>query len=489
MSQPMSNPLPSTSPSPTPDLDVESWWINAWRPSSATGSYEITDIQGEVPRELAGTLYRNGPSQQILPAEGYGALHLFDGDGMIHAFRFEDGHVFYTGAFAENPTFQREKELGHFAMSSVGVHLDEPDPVCFMRAQHNTNVVYHGGKLMALVENAWPWQMDARTLASIGDVTFDGPQLGMSVSAHPKIDARTGQMLIHGYGPLDPYLQFYVVEPDGRSSLAEGLDVPYPVMMHDMAITENYAIFLYAPIVMDGPGLVAGGAFNDCISYQPELGLKFAIRRREAGSPLQWFDAPTPGFIFHPGNAYEEDGRIFMDACTYLDPNALLQSLSGWRSGKVPTGFAANPFLYEFDLATGACRETKLDDRGAEFPRLDDRLVGYKNRFGYAALDRGSGGAMEDSWSTLLRYDRQGGANVIHDFGRWQWPSEPVFAARSADSAEDDGFILSVVYDGTDDSSSLVILDASNLDKEPLAKCRLRERIPMGFHGNFAPGV
>jgi carotenoid cleavage dioxygenase-like enzyme len=486
MSQSQSSaPSSSSADSSAPDLDPKSWWINAWRPSSTTGNYEITEIEGEVPRELAGTLYRNGPSQQVLPAEGHRALHLFDGDGMIHAFRFEEGRVFTTSAFAENPTFLREKELGRYAMGGVNLSVPEPDPVCPMRAQHNTNVVYHGGKLMALGENAWPWEMDARTLASIGDVTLGGPQLGMSVSAHPKIDGKTGQMLIHGYGPLEPYVQLYTVEPDGTSSLAEGIEFPYPVMMHDMAITENYVIFLVAPVVLDAERLIGGGNFNDSLSYQPELGLKFAIRRREAGSPLQWFEAPSPGFIFHSGNAYEEGGRIMMDACTYLNPPALLEALSGWRAGKVPADFVAHPFLYEFDLAKGTCSEKQLDDRGAEFPRMDDRLVGYKNRFGYSALDRGTGGSMENAWSTIVKYDRQGGPNVIHDFGRWQWPSEPVFAARTADSAEDDGFILNVVYDGNDDSSYLTILDARNLADAPLAKCRLRDRVPMGFHGNF----
>ena len=465
----------------------QQWWINAWRPTNTEAGYRITEIEGEVPRELHGTLFRNGPSQKILPAEGYGALHLFDGDGLVHAFRFDDGAVSYRGRFVEHPTYLREQAEGRYCMNGVGVQV--ADPVEPFRVQPNTNVVYHHGKLMALVENSWPTVMDARTLETNGVMFgFDGQQLGMSVTAHPKIDGKTGQMIIHGYQPFEPYLQLYVVEPDGRCSLAETIDAPYAVMAHDVAITENYVIFIWPPAYFDGMKIAEGGSFNESVRWEPERGLLFGIRRREAGAKTQWFTAPSPGFIFHPGNAYEEDGKIYMDACTYPEGGALLQALSGFRSATIPEGFYAVPFLYEFDLASGECRERQLDDRGVEFPRIDDRLVGHKNRYGYAAMSR-RGNAMVDTWANIVRYDRQGGRSVVHDFGKWQWPSEPVFVPRSSDAAEDDGFVLCTVYDGITDGSYLAVLDARNMDAKPLAKCHLQHRIPLGFHGNFAPGI
>ena len=234
--------------------------------------------------------------------------------------------------------------------------------------------------------------------------------LGMSTTAHPKIDGKTGQMIIHGYQPFEPYLQYYVVEPDGTCSLAENVDAPYCVMAHDIAITENYAIFVWGAIHFDGMAIMNGGGFGEAISWKPELGLRFGVRRREAGAKTRWFTAPTPGYIFHPGNAYEENGKIMMDACTYRDGGVLLETLDDARDGRPVPGFSAVPFLYELDLATGVCSESQLDDRGAEFPRLDDRLVGYKNRYGYAALDRTAGGDPADTWATIVRYDRTGRA-------------------------------------------------------------------------------
>lgn len=479
----------ASAPSASTDLQTQ-WFKKSWAPSEIEESYEITRIEGEVPREIHGTLYRNGPSQRIFPPEGYEALHLFDGDALVHAFRFDDGKVHYTGKFVESESYLIEQEEGRFCMGGFTVQADNPTDKIFMREQHNTNIVHHGGKLMAMVENAWPFQIDERTLAPIGKTDFGVGQLGMSVTAHPKIDGKSGQMIIHGYQPFEPYVQLYIVETDGKASLAENLDVPYPTMMHDIAITENYVIVLLCPVIIDGEALVSGEkTFSKSLSWQPERGMKFGVRKREPGAEIRWFEAPTPGFIFHPGNAYEEDGKIFMDACTYLDPPALLASLNTWRRGEFSGNWAANPFLYEMDLATGKCTERKLDDRASEFPRLDDRLIGHKNRYGYALIGDDRGVSADSNWLNTFQYDRQGGPSKMHRWGKGEFASEPVFVARSADAPEGDGFVVCTVYNAPSDSSYVAILDARNIDAAPLAKLHLEHRVPQGFHGNFAPGV
>jgi carotenoid cleavage dioxygenase len=479
----------TTSAAASIDTQVE-WFKRSWLPSEIEESYEITEIEGEIPRELNGTLYRNGPSQRQLPPEGYEALHLFDGDALVHAFRFDDGKAHYTGKFVENESYLIEQEEGRYCMSSFRIVAENPTDKVFLREQPNTNIVYHAGKLMALVENAWPFQIDARTLAPIGKTDYGVEQLGMSVAAHPKIDARTGQMISHGYQPFEPYVQLYVVESDGKASLAEPLDVPYASMMHDIAITENYVILLLCPVVIDGEPLIAGEKqFSDCLSWQPERGMKFGVRKREPGAQIQWFDAPSPGFIFHPGNAYEEDGKIIMDTCTYRDPKALLDSLNTWRSGRMSGNWSANPFLYEMDLATGKCTEQQLDSRSAEFPRLDDRYTGYKNRYGFALMSNGDSAEPVAAWLNTVRYDRQGGSNQVHHWDEGQFVSEPVFAPRSADAEEGDGFVVCTVFDAPSDKSFVAVLDAQNVDAAPLAKLHLKHRLPQGFHGNFAHGL
>jgi carotenoid cleavage dioxygenase len=165
--------------------------------------------------------------------------------------------------------------------------------------------------------------------------------------------------------------------------------------------------------------------------------------------------------------------------------------LRRWRCGEVGEAYGARPFLYEFDLETGVCRERQLDDRGAEFPRIDDRRIAYKNRWGYAVLSQPGGRAGEPAypWSRVIKYDRQGGPSAVHDYGRWHWPNEPVFVPRTPTAEEDDGFIVNYVYDGTTDGSYLAVLDARNVAGAPLAKAHLRHRLAQGFHGTFVPGL
>ena len=454
------------------------------RPNPVETDYTISRIEGEIPRELNGTLYRNGPNQKTPPAAGNAALHLFDGDALIHAITFEDGAARYRGRYAQTESFLCEQDEGAYVLGGLNLPPDRQIDNPPASVSPNTNVVPHSGRLFALVENAPPFEMDPTTLESKGPWNYDGNMLGMSTTAHPKIDGKTGQMWINGYQPIEPFIQLYVVEPDGSVSLAEAHDAPWPSMMHDFAITENYVIFPLGSIHFDLGPMLTGGRFSDAISGHADRNMRFGIRRREAGSDVTWFEAPSPGYMFHPGNAYEEDGKIFMDACTYEDPQGLIDSLDVIRQGGDSRGFIANPYLYEFDLASQTCKETKLSDISAEFPRIDDRLVGYKNRWGYAATAE-PGDDASALFRRITKYDRTGGPSVNRDTVDGQWVGEPVFVPRHAGAEEDDGFVLNLVHDANTDATAVDVLDARAIDREPLARLWLDERLPLGFHGNW----
>jgi len=462
-------------------------WKEAWSPSAEEQSYRVTNVEGEIPREIHGTLYRNGPSQRIAPREGLEALHLFDGDGLVHAFRFDEGHLDYTGRFVRTEGFLYEEKVGGMRKGFYSFPVEDEDPEAPGRVGPNTNVVHHAGHLLALIAAAPPYELDPHTLESLGWRPVADPMLGPTTSAHPKIDGRSGQMVIHGYQPFPPFVQLYVVEPDGRCSLAETVDAPFASMMHDLAITENHVIFLCCPVTFDP---TRGACLKEWLAWEPEKGLHFGVRERRPGAPTRWIQAPTPGFIFHQGNAYETpDGKIVMDACTYPDGAGLLEALSGIRAGRMFFSDPAPPELYTIDPKAGTCTERRLSERGAEFPRLDDRLVGHANRFGYAIEGAPGGDGIQAGEKWITKYARDGSPSKRFFVGKDRYPSEPVFVPRHADAEEDDGFLLSVVFDGASHGSELLVLDARNVEGEPLARAHLEHRIPMGFHGNFAPGV
>jgi carotenoid cleavage dioxygenase-like enzyme len=453
------------------------------RPNNVEADSAITRIEGEIPRELNGTLYRNGPNQNILPESGPGGLHLFDGDALIQAIRFEDGRAHHLGRYARTARFLRDEAEGVYAGGGLKSPAEREPDLSVPGHSPNTNIVPHAGRLWAMAENMPPFEMDPTTLASKGLWDYDGKMLGISTTAHPKIDGQTGQMWIHGYQPIEPFIQLYCVEPDGSVSLAEAHDAPWPSMVHDFAITEHYVIFPLSSVGFDLQALLTG-TFHDAVRAHDKP-MMFGIRERTPGSEVRWFEAPSNAFMFHPGNAYEDDGRIYMDACTYEDPQGLLDWLNVTREGKAGPGLKAHPYGYEFDLANGTCKEVKYSESTAEFPRIDDRLVGHRNRYGYASTAEPAEGLLGFS-RRITRYDRTGAASIHRAAVDGQWTGEPVFVPRTATSAEDDGFVLFLVHDANRDETAVEILDARAVDAPPLARLWLDTRIPLGFHGNWA---
>ncbi len=475
----------SASPVPTdPRVATSRLFAEVVRPNPVEANAPITRIEGEIPRELNGTLYRNGPNQCIAPAAGAGALHFFDGDALIQAIRFDDGRAHHLGRYARTDAFLQNEREGAYTIGGLNVKADRVLETLVPNHSPNTNVVPHAGRLFALAENMPPFEMDPKSLASIGLWDYEGKMLGVSTTAHPKIDGRTGQMWINGYQPIDPMITLYCVEPDGTVSLAEGHDAPWASMMHDFAITENYVIFPLGSMEFDLGPMLEGGRFSDALTGIDKP-MMFGIRERTPGSEIRWFEGPSTGYMFHPGNAYEKNGRIYMDACTYEAPQDLIDWLDIARAGEGHTGLEAKPYGYVFDLEAGTCHETKYSDSTAEFPRIDDRLVGHENRYGYASTAEPAPGLLGFS-RRITRYDRTGAASIHRAAVEGQWTGEPVFVPRSAGAAEDDGFVLFVVHDANRDETSIEILDAGAVDAAPLARLWLDTRIPLGFHGNWA---
>ena len=86
-----------------------------------------------------------------------------------------------------------------------------------------------------------------------------------------------------------------------------------------------------------------------------------------------------------------------------------------------------------------------------------------------------------------MHYDLDDDESAAHDFGEERIPGEPAFVARHGATREDDGFLLTYVYDQPTDSSEFVVLDATDMAGEALARVPLPQRVPFGFHGSWIP--
>ena len=424
----------------------------------------VTDlpIEGAIPPEINGRYLRNGPNP-IAPDPA--AYHWFTGDGMLHAVELRDGKA----VSYRNRWVRTDQALDLLGEDPIPGQPDDVFPVGSSSA--NTHVVAHAGKIFALVEVCLPTQVRP-DLSTVGRYDFGG-KLRSAMTAHPKIDPVTGEMLFFGYDPFGPpWLRFHAVSADGELVRSEDIDIQGPSMVHDFAITERNVVFLDLPVVFDFD-LVGKRPFP--AEWKPDYGARVGVMPRDGGNAdVRWFDVELC-YVFHPLNAYDDNGRVVLDVARH--PKMFATDIYG------PAELPPTLDRWTIDLDAGKVIEERLDDRPQEFPRVDDRVVGRPHRFGYAAhfgLDEHG-----IQFGGLLKHDLGTGAVETKTFGPGTHAGEGVFVPASPGAGEDEGWVLSIVYDDARNASDLVILDAREFDE--VARVHLPQRVPFGFHGSWVP--
>jgi carotenoid cleavage dioxygenase-like enzyme len=409
-------------------------------------------VTGALPRELAGRFVRNGPN----PHSGASA-HWFLGDGMLHGVALHDGRA----------AWYRNRYVRTRQLSGDGTYVDDQGHVDFTVGAANTHVIGHAGRILALVESGYPYEVTAE-LDTVGVYDFDG-RLRTAMTAHPKLDPGTGELHFFGYGFMPPYLTYHVADAAGTLVRSEEITVRGPTMMHDFNLTEHHVVFMDLPVVFDLDLAVQGTMpyrWDD--DYGARLGV---LPRGGSDADVRWFDI-EPCYVFHPLNAFDGAGTVTLDVMRY-------ERL--WAGANTDVDGDAYLTRWTIDLTGGTVKEERLDDRGSEFPRVDPRVVGRAHRYGYAVL---TGPANDDRNGVLVKYGRDGTAQT-HDFGCGRQAGEPVFVPAADGRAEDEGWIMTYVYDEARDTSDFVVLDATAFEAPPVATVPLPQRVPVGFHGSW----
>lgn len=422
------------------------------------------EVTGSIPPSLAGRYVRNGPNPMAADPARH---HWFIGDGMLHGIELRGGRaVSYRSRWVTTP--EVASRTGRAALPA--------DPGGVMPGPGNTNVVHHAGSLWALCELSLPWQITSE-LDTVRQHAFGGA-LPAGTTAHPKLDPVTGELHVMAYTFMDPLLRYHVISPDGVLTRTEEIELGAPVMVHDMALTQTYAIALDLPVVFDLQMVLDGAAmpyrWDD--AYRSRVGL---MPRSGTGADTIWFDV-DPCYVFHPLNAYDDGDAVVMDVVRH--PDMFRQSLDGPIAGP--------PRLerWRFDLPSGRWSSEVISERPQEFPRADERLATLHHRYGYAA---GSGildlGGLDDQPTSALKVDLERGTEEVHEFAPGVKVGELVFVPDSDDAGEDEGWLMGMVHDRSTDRSSLVILDATDVAAGPVAQVHIPVRVPAGFHGNWMP--
>ncbi|XP_057448865.1 probable carotenoid cleavage dioxygenase 4, chloroplastic [Lotus japonicus] len=474
-----------------PSVDPRHVLSQNFAPVNELPPTECDVVQGTLPPCLDGAYIRNGPNPQHLPK---GPYHLFDGDGMLHALRISQGRATLCSRYVKTYKYKIENDAGYplipnvfsgfntlvasaarGSLTAARVIAGQYNPANGIGLA-NTSLALFGNKLYALGESDLPYEI---RIANNGDIEtlgrrdFDG-KLTMSMTAHPKIDPDSGECFAFRYGPVPPFLTYFRFDPDGKKHP----DVPVfsmtrPSFLHDFAITKKYAIFTDIQLGMNPLDMISGGS---PIGSDPAKVSRIGILPRYARdeSEMKWFD--VPGFnIVHAINAWEEeDGKTV----TLVAPNILSVEHTMERLELVH----AVVEKVRIDMETGFVTRKPLSTRNLDFGVINQRFLGRKSRFVYAAV-----GDPMPKISGVVKIDVVSGETVgCRMYGEGCYGGEPFFVAAGEEvEEEDDGYLVSYVHDEGKGESRFLVMDAQSPELEVVAAVKLPRRVPYGFHGLF----
>lgn len=438
------------------------------------------EVVGSLPEGLRGQFVRNGPNPMYEPI---GKYHTFDGDGMLHGVEFQGDRVVYRNRWIRSRGLEAEMALGRAVYPGLSDVMNFPDPSLVgdagpIKNRANTHIVRHGGRLFALWEQGLPTEI-APDLSTVGEWSFGGKLEG-AMTAHPRIDPRTGEMLFFSYNLFPPFLTYYVADDRGDLVHRVDLDLPAPIMMHDFVITEDYAVFMDSPVVFNMEGLSKG---EPMMVWRPENGTRLGvIPRRGSADQIRWFEV-EPSHVQHFWNAWQDGSRIELAGCRYPEVDFGLETEGSDDDSGVGT-IGSYPARYWIDLDAGNAGWEPIDDMLGEFGRINEDLTGLRTNCLYmAAFTRE--GAIAGDFDTVVKYDTSTDSRQTWYAGDTGHLGEAVFAPDPAGSREDDGWIVTSFHDSGSGQSEVVVFDAHDISTGPIARVKTPQRMPFGFHANW----
>jgi all-trans-8'-apo-beta-carotenal 15,15'-oxygenase len=466
-------------------------WASAFRNVGVElEGVELKAARGAIPAELVGTLYRNGPGR--LERGGQWVHHPFDGDGMITALRFAGGKAELRNRFVRTEGWQAEELADKFLYRGVfgtqkpgGAVANAFD----LRLKNiaNTHVVRLGDQLLALWEAAEPHALDPDTLETRGLGLLNGVlKKGEAFSAHPRFDpGHHGAPRMVTFGvKAGPRSTIRLMEFSSAGELLADSRHSFKgfAFLHDFAITPNWAVFLQNAVAFNPTGFVLGqkGAAQ-CLSSKPgEQGQFWLIPRSGEGKPLQI--AAPEGFVFHHLNAFEEGNELVVDSIYYDDFPSIGPDVD-FRQVDFEAIPAGQLVRCRINLETGAVSKELLEERTCEFAMVNPDRQGLEARTSWMAVAERERG--NDPLQAIKKLDLATGEGQVWSAAPRGFVSEPLMVPRPGATAEDDGWVLCLVWNGARCASDLVILDAASLAE--VAVLELPLAVPHGLHGSFAP--
>jgi carotenoid cleavage dioxygenase-like enzyme len=455
----------------------------AWTPQhEEVNAFDLEVIEGTIPTDIDGIYLRNTENQLHQPL---GRYHPFDGDGMIHQIDFSGGKASYRNRFVRTRCFQAEQDAGG---SLWGGLMDRTGTsLCpgfgahgSLKDSSSTDIIVHAGKAVSTFYQCGEgYILDPETLEQEGVaswVPLDG------ISAHPKVDGRTGELLFFNYSKHAPYMHYGVVGPDGKLAHYVPVPLPGPRLPHDMMFTPNWSILCDFPLFWDEELLKRDVHVT---RLHEGLASRFALIPRY-GQPedIRWFEA-DPTFVLHFINAYEDGDEVVLDGYFEEDPYPSPIEGGGEYAHMMAYvdehSFKPKLHRWRFNLADGTTKEARLDDRILEFGMMNERYRGLPYRFAYSTTSK-------PGWflfNGFVKHDLQTGESwsLMLDEGRYG--SEAPFAPRIGAVDEDDGYLVSFITDENRGTSECILIDCKRFKDGPVCRIALPHKISSGTHAHW----
>ncbi|CAK9167661.1 unnamed protein product [Ilex paraguariensis] len=415
---------------------------------------------------------------------------------MIHGLRIKDGKATYVSRYVRTSRLKQEEFFGGAKFTKIGdlkgifglliVNIQmlreklKVLDVSYGTGTANTALIYHHGKLLALSEADKPYALkvlEDGDLQTLGLLDYD-KRLAHPFTAHPKVDPVTGEMFTFGYSRTPPYVTYRVISKDGIMNDPVPITIPDPIMMHDFAITENYAIFMDLPLFFNPKEMVKENKF--IFSFDANKKARFGILPRYAKNELllKWFNLPSC-FIFHNANAWEQGDEVVLITSRLKNPD--LDTVNG----TIEDNLEITNELYEmrFDMKSGLASQKKLSAPAIDFPRVNESYIGSIGKItGMVKFD-----LYAEPEPEKTKLEVGGNVQGIFDLGADRFGSEAVFVPcrPGITSEEDDGYLLFFLHDEKTGKSAVNVIDAKTMSADPVAVVELPHRVPYGFHALF----
>ena len=445
------------------------------RSLSRPHGFEPLRVEGKLPEDLRATVYRAGPG--LFERFGKTVAHAFETDGAITAVRFGDGAAFGASRIVESAGYREEGAAGRFLYNSSAKWLDRMRVARrgLAKSTGNTSAFLWQDRLYGLMEAGLPQEMDKGTLD-----TLDATDLGVirnAFSAHPHRVASLKTTFNFGlrYG-RKMEIDLFSLPDDGPARKLGTVTAPWHSMVHDFIATERHLLIVIGPVELNLFRAMLGLAdMTQLFRWKPSLGARLLVIPVADVNAVRTYEL-EPFWTWHLANAFEESDGPSIDM--------VRQSVFAMDDTDLNSTTGATPLLtrLHLDLATGKATETRLFDVPCELPQIHPRVAGGRYETVFAQTERLDG---SERLRGVTRIDLSGARSAEWLVPAGHIPSEPLLVPRG--EAEDDAWVLDLVYDGGRDTSYMAVLDGQRLEDGPVATVHFDHAIPITFHGAFAP--